>query len=131
MHPAMQALVVILVGVGGCVGYFYGSNLLLDKVLFPAKGPNAGANINRANAIRPWLFLFPALALLCLYLAYPVFATAWLSLFDTNGDGSFVGFGNYTAMFAEPKFMESLWNNLVWLIVVPAASTAFGLLAPN
>jgi alpha-glucoside transport system permease protein len=129
MHPAVQALVVILVGVGGCVGYFYASNLFLDKVLFPAKGPNAGTNINRANAIRPWLFLFPALALLCLYLAYPVFATAWLSLFDTNGTGGFVGYGNYTAMFAEPKFVESLWNNMVWLIVVPAASTAFGLLA--
>lgn len=127
MHPALQALVVILVGVGGCVGYFYASNLILDKVLFPAKGPKAGANINRANAIRPWLFLFPALALLCLYLAYPVFATAWLSLFSKAGN--FVGFGNYTAMFAEPKFAESLTNNMLWLIVVPAAATAFGLLA--
>ena len=127
MHPALQALVVILVGVGGCVGYFYASNLVLDKVLFPAKGPKAGANINRANAIRPWLFLFPALALLCLYLAYPVFATAWLSLFSK--DGAFVGLGNYTAMIAEPKFAESVTNNMLWLIVVPAAATAFGLLA--
>ncbi len=122
MHPALQALVVILVGVGGCVGYFLSSNLVLDKVLFPAKGPKAGANINRANAIRPWLFLFPALALLCLYLAYPVFATAWLSLFSK--EGAFVGLGNYTAMIAEPKFAESLTNNMLWLIVVPAAATA-------
>jgi alpha-glucoside transport system permease protein len=129
MHPAMQALVVILIGVGGCVGYFYASNLFLDKVLFPARGPNAGRNINRANAIRPWLFLFPALLLLGMYLAYPVFATAWLSFMDTRKDGAFIGFGNYSAMFAEPKFVESLTNNLVWLIVVPAASTAFGLLA--
>jgi alpha-glucoside transport system permease protein len=127
MHPALQALFVIIIGVGGCVAYFYASNLFLDKVLFPAKGPNAGQNTNRANMIRPWLFLFPAMALLCLYLAYPVFATAWLSLNDRQGD--FVWFGNYTAMFAEPKFAESLSNNIMWLIVVPAASTAFGLLA--
>jgi alpha-glucoside transport system permease protein len=129
MHPALQAVFVIAVGVGGCIAYFYVSNLFLDKVLFPARGPNAGRNINRANMIRPWLFLFPALALLTLYLAYPVFATAWLSLFDTNGDGSFIGLGNYTAMFDEPKFLESLKNNMLWLIVVPAAATAFGLLA--
>jgi len=129
MDPALQAVLVILIGVGGCVGYFYGSNIILDKVIFPARGPNAGRNINRANMVRPWLFLFPALALLGLYLAYPVFATAWLSLTDTRGDGAFVGFGNYSAMFAEPKLMESLSNNILWLIVVPAASTAFGLLA--
>ncbi len=127
MHPALQALVVIIIGVGGCVGYFWASNLVLDKVLFPARGPHAGRNINRANLIRPWLFILPALVALGVYLAYPVFATFWLSLF--NREGAFVGFGNYVAMSAEPKFHESLRNNLLWLVVVPAAATGFGLLA--
>jgi hypothetical protein len=36
MHPALQGLITIIVGVGGCVGYFYFSNQFLDKVLFPA-----------------------------------------------------------------------------------------------
>ena len=61
MHPAIQGLIMIVVGVGGCIGYFYGANLLLDKVVFRATGPNAGRNINRANLIRPWLFLLPAI----------------------------------------------------------------------
>ena len=126
MNPALQALIVIVVGVGGCVGYFFLSNLFLDKVLFPAKGPNAGVNTSRANMIRPWLFLFPAMVALGLYLAYPVFATAWLSL---TQDGKFVGLANYSAMFEEPKFWESMRNNMLWLIVVPAGATAFGLLA--
>jgi alpha-glucoside transport system permease protein len=131
MNPALQAVITIAVGVGGCLAYFYGSNLFLDKVLFPARGPNAGVNINRANMIRPWLFLFPAIVALGLYLAYPVFATFWLS-FTTDGPGNtreFVGFDNYSQMFGEPKFWESMRNNMLWLIVVPAASTAFGLLA--
>jgi alpha-glucoside transport system permease protein len=127
MHPALQAVLVILVGIGGCVGYFYASNLFLDKVLFPARGPEAGRNINRANMIRPWLFLAPALIALCVYLAYPVFATFWLSLHDKSG--AFSGFSNYSRMFGEPKFAESLRNNMLWLIVVPAAATGFGLLA--
>jgi alpha-glucoside transport system permease protein len=129
MHPALQGVITIVVGVGGCIAYYYFSNVFLDKVLFPAQGPQAGRNINRANMVRPWLFLFPALAALGLYLAYPVFATLWLSLTDRDQGGAFVGLANYRQMMAEPKFWEGLGNNMLWLVVVPAMSTAFGLLA--
>ncbi len=131
MNPALQGLFTIILGVGGCIGYFYFSNQFLDKVLFPAKGPNAGRNINRANMVRPWLFLFPALALLGLYLAYPVFETLRLSVSErvSGGGSKFVGFANYSQMFGEPKFWEAMGNNMLWLIFVPAMSTAFGLLA--
>lgn len=128
MNPALQGLITIVVGVGGCVGYFYLSNQILDKVIFPARGPNAGVNINRANQIRPWLFLFPAIFALGLYLAYPVFETLRLSVTDRMQGGAFVGLANYRQMMAEPKFWEAIRNNMLWLIVVPAASTAFGLL---
>ncbi len=129
MHPALQGLVTIIVGVGGCVGYFYLSNLVLDRFIFPAKGPNIGRNINRANMVRPWLFLFPAIFALGLYLAYPVFETLRLSVTDRQAGGAFVGLANYTQMLGEPKFWEALRNNFFWPLIVPAASTAFGLLA--
>lgn len=129
MSPALLGLVTIVVGVGGCLGYFYLSNLFLDKILFPARGPNAGRNINCANMVRPWLFLGPAIVALGLYLGYPVFETLRLSLTDRSQDDAFVGLANYQQMFAEPKFWEAMRNNMLWLIVVPAASTAFGLLA--
>jgi alpha-glucoside transport system permease protein len=129
MNPAIQGLITIIVGVGGCIGYFYFSNQFLDKVLYPATGKNAGRNINRANMIRPWLFLFPAMFALGLYLAYPVLETLRLSLTDRNAGGAFVGFANYSQMFGEPKFWEAMKNNMLWLIVVPAASTGLGLLA--
>ncbi len=129
MHPALQGLLTIVIGVGGCVGYFYFSNLLLDKVIFPASGPNIGRNINRANVVRPWLFLFPALFALGLYLAYPVFETLRLSVTDRDAGGAFIGLANYTQMIGEPKFWEALRNNFLWLLIVPAAATAFGLLA--
>jgi len=129
MNPALLGLITIALGVGGCLLYFWGSNIVLDKVIFPASGPKAGQNINRANMIRPWLFLFPAIFALGLYLAYPVFETLRLSLTDRDQGGAFVGLANYNQMFGEPKFWEALRNNLLWLIVVPAASTTFGLLA--
>ncbi len=130
MHPAFLGLFTILVGVSVCVGYYYFSNQLLDKVLFPAKGPNAGRNINRREMIRPWLFLMPAIFALGLYLAYPVVKTLLLSLSERlpGGASQFVGFDNYTKLFADEKFWEALQNNMLWLLVVPAACTAFGLL---
>ena len=129
MNPALQGLLTIVIGVGGCIGYFFLSNQILDKVIFPPSGPNAGRNINRAGMVRPWLFLLPAIIALGLYLAYPVFATLWLSLTDRDAGGAFVGLANYQQMLGEPKFWEAIRNNMLWLIVVPAASTAFGLLA--
>ncbi len=131
MHPAILGLITIIVGVGGCIGYFYGANLFLDKVLFPATGPNAGRNINKANMIRPWIFLGPAIVALGLYLAYPVVATLILSFQERlpGGARGWVGFENYTKMFAEPKFTEAMINNMLWLTVVPASATAFGLIA--
>lgn len=129
MNPALQGLITIFIGVGGCIAYFYFSNQFLDKVLFPAKGENAGRNINRANMIRPWLFLFPAMFALGLYLVYPVFATLWYSLIDRNQGNAFVGMANYDQMFSDPKFWEAMKNNMLWLIIVPAFATAFGLLA--
>ena len=128
MHPAIQGLLTIILGVGGCLGYFYLANQLLDKIIFPPRPDDQGRNINRANMVRPWLFLFPAIFALGLYLAYPVFETLRLSLTDRSLGGAFVGLANYQQMLDEPKFWEAMRNNMLWLIVVPAASTAFGLL---
>ena len=128
MAQVLQGLVVILVGVGGCIGYFWVSNWLLDKVIFPAKGPNIGRNINRANAVRPWLFIFPAFAALGLYLAYPVVGSFIRSLYDRGGN-EFVGAGNYISLLQDAEFRQAVLNNILWALVVPAGATFFGLLA--
>ncbi len=131
MHPAILGIVTIVIGVSACVAYFYGSNWVLDRFIFPARGSNAGRNINRANMVRPWLFLAPALIALGLYLVYPVIETLRLSLTERLPGGGYgwVGLENYEKMVAEGKFWEAMRNNMLWLLVVPAASTAFGLLA--
>ncbi|MBU2956161.1 sugar ABC transporter permease [Paracoccus sp. 1_MG-2023] len=121
------AISTIAIGVFGCVAWFWGSNWVLDRI-FPAKGPNAGTNIGRANQIRPWLFLGPAIIFLGMYLVYPVFDSLWRSLFNSNGE-RFVGADNYVWLMNDGKFRESMLNNMLWLLFVPAASTAFGLLA--
>ncbi|THD83000.1 sugar ABC transporter permease [Aliigemmobacter aestuarii] len=127
MEQLFMASATIIIGVFGCVAYFFLSNMALDA-LYPPRGPNAGANISRATAIRPWLFLLPAILLLCVYLVYPFFVSVWLSFHDSSGN-RFVGAANYTWLLGDEKFRESMKNNMLWLLVVPAASTFFGLLA--
>ncbi|MES2668025.1 MAG: alpha-glucoside ABC transporter permease, partial [Pseudomonadota bacterium] len=127
MEQFLMAAVTIVVGVVGCIGYFFLSNMALDAI-YPARGENAGANITTANNIRPWLFLLPAIVILTIYLVYPVFVSVYYSFMDKEGD-DFVGIANYTWMVGDEKFRESMVNNMLWLIVVPALSTFFGLLA--
>ena len=128
MTPLLQGMITIVIGVVGCVGYFYLANWIVDQIIFPARGPNAGRNINRANRVRPWLFLFPAIFALGLYLVYPVIGSFWRSLFNRAGT-DFIGLGNYVALFNEGEFRLSVFNNLLWILVVPAAATFFGLIS--
>lgn len=126
MSPILQGIITILVGVVGCVGYFVGSNWALDRVIFPATGPNPSRNISRANMIRPWLFLGPAIAALSLYLVYPVIGSFWRSLFNRSGE-EFIWLGNYATLAQDDGFRTAIVNNVLWAIVVPAATTFAGL----
>jgi len=129
MEQLAFASATIVIGIFGCVLWFWGSNWLLDRAL-PPRGPNAARNIGRAARLRPWLFLGPALLVLGVYLVWPVFLSAWLSLHDAAGQ-RFVGLGNWRWLIADDKFRESIVNNLLWLLVVPAAATLFGLIAAS
>lgn len=129
MEQIFSALLTMALGVAGCIGYFFASNLALDRI-YPSTGgtpAQISANINRANGIRPWLFLGPALFFLTAYLIYPVFQSVWLSLNDRAGT-TFVGLANYKWMLSDPLFRESIFNNMLWLIVVPTMATFFGLI---
>ncbi len=76
--------------------------------------------------IRPWLFLGPALLVLGLYLVYPVFASLWLQLPRPQRAGLRRA-RQLPLGCRRREFRESLLNNLLWLLVVPAASTFLGL----
>ncbi|MFC5080571.1 Lactose transport system permease protein LacF [Vibrio thalassae] len=128
MEQLYSSLFIMALGVAGCAVYFIGTNWLLG-IIFPTRNVSnrqMAQNLRRAAAVRPWLFLGPSLTFLCLYLVYPVFDSFYLSLHDRNAD-EFVGFDNYSWLFNNPEFRESLFNNVLWLLIVPAASTFFGL----
>ncbi len=126
-NQLLDATLVMVLGVAACFGYFWSTNAGLD-MLYPARGKNAASNILRANEIRPWLFLGPAVVILGVYLVYPVFNSLWLSVHGPSGN-EFIGFDNYVWLAGDASFRESMLNNILWLIVVPALATIFGLIA--
>lgn len=109
-------------------GFYVGANLVLDKLLNSDHLQDDDARSKRDDlreTIRPWIFMGPALAILGLYLVFPVFYTLWLSLYDGN---EFVGLSHYIWAVGNTGFQITIRNNLLWLIVVPTLSTIFGLL---
>lgn len=125
----ISAILTVVLGVSGCVVYFWGANRLLD-LIFPAHGVSGQAaidNLRRQGLIRPWLFLGPALLILTVYLIYPVIETARLSFLDRGGQ-NFVGTDNYEWALGDREFRQAIFNNFLWLAVVPAACTFFGLI---
>ena len=127
MQQLFSALVTVVIGVGAAALYFYGANKILDLILPPrGRALEAARNQKIAATIRPWLFLGPAILFLGLYLVYPVIDSLRLSFFGRSGE-NFVGLANYQWAINDQQFRESIVNNLLWLIVVPAASTFCGL----
>ena len=123
------ALISIVAGLVVCIGYFWGANFLLDKAL-PASVTGDQLNIKNESsrsAVRPWIFLFPALLFLGLFLFYPLVMTVINSFMDKNSE-SFVGMENWQFIFSQQAFWEAVRNNLMWILVVPAACTFLGLI---
>ena len=83
--------------------------------------------IRSATRLRPWLWLFPALAFLVLFLIYPTIATVIRSFYNQSGD-VFVGIDNYTRFFTTPATLDALKNNVLWMILLPVICVGFGLL---
>ena len=109
-----QALVAIVLGVGGIWGLFYAGNVIIESL------PGRAAGI-----LRPYLFVIPAVAVVGLYLIYPTVGTVVESFTDVpEGDGPLT---NYGQAFTNRDVLIALRNNAIWLLIAPAASVVIGL----
>ena len=129
VQQILNAVFAVVIALAAAGAYFWGTNWLLDRLMASNNSMSSNEMSQRdstRSAIRPWLFMFPAMLFLTVYLIYPVFETLRLSLFDKFGQ-NFIGFSNYAWAFGDAIFWQSAINNLAWLIIVPFFATAFGL----
>ena len=81
----------------------------------------------------PWL-LFPALALLAVFVAWPMLRAAWWSLTNADllapGDARWIGLANYSDLLGDPRFRRAFGNTALFaLLVVPLQTAAAFFLA--
>lgn len=130
IEQLISAATAIVVAIVASTLFYVGSNIILDRGLSSDHIADDEGRQRRdalREGIRPWIFIGPALLILGFYLVFPVFRTLQLSFYDRFGE-NFVGFSNYIWAFNDAGFRISIRNNILWLIMVPALSTGFGLL---
>lgn len=66
-----------------------------------------------------YLFVLPQMLLFAIFLVYPIFEGARLSLYESSLYGTeFVGLSNYKRLFTDPVFHTALFNTLMFVIWV-------------
>src|SRR5438552_417885 len=87
---------------------------------------------NRLKVNRNWLgfwFMLPAMAILLLFLAYPLGLGVWLSFTDARigRSGEFIGLENYEWLWDDSVFRLSVFNTLLYTFVASIIKFAVGL----
>lgn len=110
----VQALVALVVGIGGIWALFIVVNSLVEHL--PTKV---------TAAVRPFVFVLPAIAIVSVYLVIPAVGTIIQSFTEVpEGEGFLY---NYGQAFSDPKLLLALRNNAIWLILAPAGALVIGL----
>ncbi len=113
---ALIAVVALVVGIFGIWFLYWASNNLVER--FP---------IRVRDALRPYVFVGPAMVILSIYLVYPALDTFRRSVMNRNST-TFVGLDNFIYIFTDPSMRQVLINNLLWIVLVTGASVSVGLL---
>jgi alpha-glucoside transport system permease protein len=71
-------------------------------------------------------FLSPAIVLLAVGLIYPSIQTTIQAFMNSRGN-RFVGLDNFIWIFTQDTGIRTVLNTIVWVLIVPALSTVFGL----
>lgn len=85
----------------------------------------------RANRMTPYLFLAPAGIVLIVALFYPICYMIYASFLDWNpsqriGEADFIGLRNYTKLFSDAAFRESMWVTIKFSMVVVTIEMILG-----
>jgi len=109
-----QALVAMILGVGGIWALFYAANVMIEAL--PGRA---------TEFLRPYVFVVPGVAVVSLYLIYPTVGTVVESVTAVPEGAD--ALTNYRQAFTNGEVLQAMRNNLVWLLVAPAVSVVIGL----
>ena len=109
-------LVALVAGLAGAYFFFFFVNMFVE-----------GLPGRLSRGVMPYAFLLPALSLIGLMLIYPTVQTINYS-FANETSTEYVGVENYREIFGSAEFWEAIFNNALWLLIVPAVTVFFGVI---
>ena len=116
MVKLVNTILTVVAGVGAALVLFW----ILNKVaeLLPGRWE---------HRLKPYLYILPAVGMICLYVLYPGIQTIVYSFANAEST-KFVGLENYTKLLSSAGFQQTIFTTLVWIIVAPLAAVVLGLL---
>ena len=112
----LNALIAIVGGVLGAMLLYWLLNAIAQRL--PGKWE---------HRVKPYVFVGPAMLIIGFFLIYPAVQTIHFS-FANRTSTEYVGFENYVDLLSSPAFLSTLFNTLLWIVVVPTVVIGFGLL---
>ncbi len=98
----------------------------MTSVTTNAAARRHGAWRRNQRRLAPLMFVAPGALMFLVYVVAPIFRSMSISFYDWDGMGAmkWIGFGNYVELWSDPAFLESLENNLIWLVLYMLAVPA-------
>ena len=112
------AIITVLAGIGVAVALFWLLNKLAE--LLPGRWE---------DRLKPFLFILPAYAAITMFVVYPAVQTVIYSFKTKVGFPAerWTGLDNYSDLLGSSAFRGTLFNTLLWIVIVPTATLAIGL----
>ena len=112
------AIITVLAGIGVAVALFWLLNKLAE--ILPGQWE---------DRLKPFLFILPAYAAITMFVIYPAVQTVIYSFKTKVGFPAerWTGLDNYSDLLGSDAFRATLFNTLLWIVIVPTATLAVGL----
>ncbi|MGL5825927.1 MAG: carbohydrate ABC transporter permease [Nocardioides sp.] len=111
----VNTILTVAAGIGVALALYWVLNKLAE--LLPDK---------LEHRVKPYLYILPAYVAIVVYLVFPTILTVVNSFKDRFSE-NWVGFDNYTNLLSNQGFRDTLFNTLLWIAIVPAATVVLGL----
>jgi len=84
----------------------------------------------KKNKLSPYLYILPAMIIIVAFRFIPILLSFVISFFDwkLTGVEDFVGFANYTKLFTDAEFIQSMTNTIWFVVMVVPATVLISLL---
>jgi alpha-glucoside transport system permease protein len=115
LAKTLTALITVVAGIGAALVLYWILNQISERL------PGSWG-----DRVKPYLFILPAFLAIVVYLVYPAILTV-INSFKDNFSRNWVGLTNYRELFTSTAFRGTLFNTLLWILIVPAACVIVGL----